>query len=256
MRNEQELKKILIDLGLTELQIRAYSAILKGNGIKISSLAKQIGVNRPNTYTLIEKLEELNLIYEENLVSGKVIYTQSFEKVIEALESKKKSFEGNINSAKTLKSFFDSLQNSSNSYLPKVRTFETKHSLNTIADDILSSSKGKEILLYSNQQTEKSFFSKAMHEKFVQTRIKNKTKIRVLAVDNKEGRDLKKSDKGLLRETKILPKNISFNSEIYIYDGKIAMIDVKDEVIGVIIENEELFNVHKQMFEMVWGITS
>jgi ribosomal protein S19 len=124
--------------------------------------------------------------------------------------------------------------------------------LDTIADDILTSSKGQDILLYSNQRTEKSFFSKAMHEKFVQTRIKNNTKIKVLVVDNKEGRELKKSDKGLLRETKILPKNISFNSEIYIYDGKIAMIDIKDEVIGVIIENEELFRVHRQMFEVVW----
>lgn len=252
MRNEQELKKILEDLGLTELQIRAYLAILKGNGLKISSLAKEIGVNRPNTYSLIEKLEDLNLIYEENLVNGKVIYVQPFENVIEALEIHKKNFEVSIDSAINLKSYFDSLQNTSSSYLPKVRTFETKYSLDTIADDILAGSKGKEILLYSNQQTERKFFSKKKHTKFVQTRIRNKTKIRVLAVDNKEGRELKKSDKGLLRETKILPKNISFNSEIYIYDGKIAMIDVKDEVIGVIIENEELYKVHKQMFELNW----
>jgi len=59
----------------------------------------------------------------------------------------------------------------------------------------------------------------------------------VLVVDNEEGRVLKERDPGNLRETRILPKHVSFTSEIYMYENKVTMIDVKDEAVGVIVEN-------------------
>lgn len=255
MKDEEKLKSILVDLGLTELQIRAYLVILKANGIKISTLAKQIAVNRPNTYTLIERLKEFELIHEENLVTGKIIYASDHHNIIEKLKQINKKFEKDIIQVQSLDSYFKLIKANSNNYLPKVRTFETKYSLDTIADDILSSSKGKEILLFSNQKIEKQFFSKKMHENFVKTRVKNKTNIRVLVIDNFDGTALRSHDKGLLRETRILPEEIEFSSEIYIYENKIAMIDIKEEVIGIIIENEELFNVHKQLFELIWSFS-
>ena len=65
---------------------------------------------------------------------------------------------------------------------------------------------------------------------------------------------LKKSDKKFLRETKILPESFTFNSEIYIYDNKICLIDLKKDIIGVIIESSELYNIHKQIFDMLWNV--
>ena len=248
-----ELNKVLEDLELTELQINCYFAILKSSGIKISSLAKQIAVNRPNTYTLVEKLKELDLVYEENLVNGKVIYAKPLKSIISALEAKKLKFEDNIALASSLAPIFESLQSSSNSFLPKIRTFDTKYSLDTIADDILSSSKNQEILLFSNQITEKLFFSKKMHEEFVGKRVKNNSPIRVLAVKNREGENLQREDHKYLRTTKLLPESMNFKSEIYLYNNKIAMIDIKESVIGIIIESEELYNFHKQSFELIWN---
>ena len=76
--------------------------------------------------------------------------------------------------------------------------------------------------------------------------------MRVLAVDNKKGRELQSLDKQVLRETRILPKDITFSTEMYIYDGKMAMLDFNQDVIGVIVESKPLVESQRSIFEALW----
>ena len=116
--------------------------------------------------------------------------------------------------------------------------------------DILGAS--GEILLWTNQEIETWFFTKKDHEDFVAERVKKGIKIRVLTVDNKQGRQLRSLDKEVLRETRILPKDITFSTEMYIYDGKMAMLDFNQDVIGVIVESKPLVSSQRSIFEALW----
>ena len=112
--------------------------------------------------------------------------------------------------------------------------------------------KTDEILLFTNQETEKKYFSRSLHTQFIKRRIAKKIPIKVLAVQNKEAELLLKSDKESLRETKLLPPSFTFFSEIYLFQNKIILIDVEEHIIGILLDSEELYNIHKQLFNFLW----
>jgi hypothetical protein len=197
----------------------------------------------------------MNLVVEENKVSGKVVYAKSYEPILEALNQKEAKVSSNKDTILSLATMFNSFASSGNNHGPKIRTYDTKHEFDSLLEDILAKTDStKEILLFTNQLTEQGFFGKKSHDEFIRKRIENHIKIKVLAVNNAEGLELQKSDSKSLRETKLLPDSFDFNSEIYIYDGKITMIDVKEDIIGVVIESEELFKIHTQIFNILFNI--
>jgi hypothetical protein len=134
---------------------------------------------------------------------------------------------------------------------PYVRVFEGMHGLLRIKQEILSTK--NEILLWTNQYSERHIFNERLHAVFIQERIRRGIPIRVLAVDNVEGRALLSADATSLRTTKLLPKGVSFSSEIYIFDQSVATIDYTSEIIGVISRNESMTTSQRQLFMMVWN---
>ena len=133
---------------------------------------------------------------------------------------------------------------------PKVRVFQGRKGLLDMQADILSAK--KEILLWSNQQTESRFFTETYHQKFIETRIKRNIFIKVLVVANPEALSLQSKDTISLRETHLLSKNISFSAETYIYDSKVAILDYKKDIIGILIESQEIAEIHRAMFLATW----
>lgn len=251
---DKKVKDVLESLGLTEIQSRFYLALLKRGGTAVSKVAKDLEINRTNSYNIVQKLKDLDLVWEENHVAGKVIHAKSYEQILSALDTQSKKINTYKDSIEKLIPIFTTFESDRASFAPKIKTFEGKSAITNMTEDILNSAKqSKEIYLLTNQQSERGFFTASKRQKFINTRVEKKIFIKVLAVDNKEGRDLIKEDKKLLRETKILPQSFNFHSEIYIYDGKVSMVDLKGDIIGVIIESEELFQVHRSLFESLWS---
>lgn len=253
----QKIKKVLREIGLTDIQADFYIFVLKSGGASVSKIAKSLSINRTNSYSILEKLKEFELIREENRPQGKIIFAKSYKTILNALNNKEQEIRKYKSSVNDLVPIFNTFISSKNTQGPKVRIFEGKKELNNLVDDILDNKfKKKEILLFTNQETETGIFSKRRHDEFIRKRIAKKIKIRVLAVNNEKGQDLKSNDKNNRRETRLLPDNFLFNSEIYIYENKISMLDLKNDIVGVIIESEELYNIHTQVFEVLWQYTA
>ena len=256
MEFDKEIKEILNKLGFTDLQSRIYLTILKSGGLTVTKLARSLGINRTNLYNILERLKVLDLIHEESRITGKVLYAKSYKQLLALLDQEDNQLQSHKVSIKSLIPLFNSFASDKNiSDQPKVMVFEGKAGLNNIIDEILNKDiKDKEILLFTNQEAIKGVFSRKRHDEFVKRRVNNKIKIKVLAVSNEEARKLKLLDKQNLRETKILPNSFNFNSEIYIYNGKVCMLDIKTDIIGVIIESQELCRIHTQFFNHLWEV--
>ncbi len=134
---------------------------------------------------------------------------------------------------------------------PRVKVYEGNTGLMRIWKDILSTN--SEILLWTNQHTENQFFTASNHDRFITERLTKKIPIRVLAVDNPEGRSLLPLDTVSLRKTKILPQKTTFTTEMYIYGSKIAVLDYDKDIIGVIIESKPFSTTQKAIFELTWN---
>ena len=67
--------------------------------------------------------------------------------------------------------------------------------------------------------------------------------------------DLKKKDKEDLRELRFLPDNFKLNTIMHIYSNKVTILTLnKEQLIGIIIENKEIAQMQKSIFEMMWGL--
>lgn len=55
-----------------------------------------------------------------------------------------------------------------------------------------------------------------------------------------------------LVEYRLLPETTDFNTMVYLYADKMAMIFLREQISGLVIESEELFKVFKFMFDSLW----
>jgi len=74
----------------------------------------------------------------------------------------------------------------------------------------------------------------------------------MIAPDTVGIRELVKTDKQNLRESRLLPKEkLDLAIEINIYDNKV-MLASWEEDLGIIIESEKIAQAQKQIFELAW----
>ncbi len=247
---EKILKDTLTQLGLTPKEIRFFLACFKIGPATVNEIAHEAKLQRSTAYIIAEDLLEKKLL-EENLHRyKKKVRTVDPGALIRILAAKQRILG---RQELELKEHLPELQalHQASEVRPKVKVFEGIHGLSAVEQDVLSA-KG-EILLWSNQETERTFFTPAYHEKFIEERKKRGIFIRVLAVDNDMGRELKRLDSQNMRETRLLPKNISFTSETYIYDNTIAILDHKKDIIGISIYSEPIVAAQKAIFELSWN---
>lgn len=236
-------------LGLNLKEIRFFEACFKIGPAVINEVAKEARLKRATAYLIAQDLIKKGLINEDFKEYGKKIFTVDPEKLKNILANKQRALRRKELEIEEKLPQLQALYQASE-IRPKVKVFEGNNGLLSVWKDILSSK--SEILLWTNQDTENLFFTDVLHEKFIQERVRKGLFIRVLAVNNQEGKKLISNEGTLLREVKLLPDEIKFSAETYIYDNKVAILDYTKDIIGVIIESVPVNQFQKVIFEMVW----
>ena len=240
----------LSSLDLSEKEKQFFLISLKLGPATVSQVAKASKLERSTAYLISESLISKGLLeHDSKLYRNKVIAVEPRQllRMISSKQRKLRRQEIELQeNLPGLQAFY-----STSGVRPKVRLYEGRNGLLNVWGDILSS-RG-EILLWTNQETEKRVFSLEDHNMFVQQRSMKKLPIRVLAVTNAKGQKLLKEDEGVLRSTKLLPKKVDFSAETYIYDNKVAILDYTTDIIGVIIQSEQIANAQKAIFELSWN---
>lgn len=246
---DRELTKSLTLLGLTPLQIRFFEASFRTGPATVPEIASVSKIRRSTAYVLAKELIAQGFLLEDHKDYSNKVSAIDPADVLRQIASKQRTFkrhELELEAAlPSLQAFYKSSE-----IRPNIRSFQGNSGLIQVWKDILSTS--GEILLWTNQQTENSFFGTSNHNKFITERIAKKIPIRVLATQSSESKDLQKLDSVSLRQTKILSKETTFSAETYIYDHKIAMLDYNKDIVGIIIESLPFSNFHKAIFESTW----
>jgi len=247
---EKTIKDALSDLGLTEKEVRFFLTNYQSGPTTINDIAKIARIQRSTAYLIAQSLITRGLILEDYKRYKKIIITVEPKTLLRMLLAKHRQI-GRHEQA--LQENMPELQavHQASAIRPKVRTYEGTQGLLAIWRDILSDS--QEVLLWTNQETENNVFSEKYHSLFIAERVKKKISMRVLAVDNKKGKQLIKQDIQQIRETKLLPKDVFFSAETYIYGNKVATLDYNKDIIGVIIESDQIVQSHRSVFEMTWN---
>lgn len=240
----------LTQLGCNEKHIMFYRASLELGTATLMEVAKKARLQRSTAYLIASELVDMGLINEDHKAYKKSFVAAEPDYLLQKLEAKHRRMN---RSAIALKEALPELRaaHQTSSIRPRVRTFEGSQGLIAVWKDILSGQ--QEILVWTNQETERHVFGQDTHDLFIKERVNKQIPIRVLAVNNVKAQVLLETDSQSLRQTKLLPANVAFTSETYIYGNKVAILDIGKDIFGVITENQQIAASQRAMFELAWS---
>lgn len=247
-----EIQVILKNFGLSEKEISVYLALVELGPSSVREISAKSKVNRGTSYDILKSLIVLGIVSYYNKETKQYFTAEPPEKLLSAIDQKKEDLDevrGNIaENLPLLKTLFEKQGGK-----PVVKFYEGSKGVRQIFEDVLaevSKLSHHEYYLYSSATPE---HRKNVYESmpdFSKKRIAKKISVKIISLG--EGGQLAGMD-----ERKQMPMSsgdLKATHEI-IYAGKIAhiSIDSNDEPVGVIIQNEEIYNMQKKIFEFNWS---
>jgi sugar-specific transcriptional regulator TrmB len=236
-------EQILKEYGLSDNEVKVYLASLSLGTSKVNEISKKGRMLRTTTYEVLKALVEQGLV--SYVIKSGVRYFEAADpgKLVSILEERKRG----------IKSIMPELQSlmASVTEKPAIEVYEGRAGLKTILDDIINS-KPEEILTLSSSkilETLTYYFPQ-----WIRRRVKAGIYARILQQEAMATKKLKRKDRAQLREIRFLPKEFKINTHIQIYGSKVAILTLrKDSLIGVIIENKDIAETQRSLFDVLWN---
>lgn len=241
---ENEILNILEEIGLSEKEARIYLALLELGQINVTRLADRAKINRVTTYHLLESLLNKGIvksIKKDNIQNFIAVEPKLLISLIKEKEGKLKSIlpelEAKINLA---------------GKKPYVELYEGKKGITSMLDIIIDNSK-EEILTYGNfNVVEKSIEYQSLHWR--KTRLSKNIMMRSIT-DRLEAEFLNDPKWKKLTRFKIMKDLNKTSTWTFISEDIVGILTAKKELTGVLIENEEIAESQRVIFESLWKTT-
>lgn len=237
---------LLKSLGFSDKSAKIYLALLNLGPSSVRKIAEFTGLNRGTVYDSLKELQEKELIRFYHEKTKQNFIAESPEKLKEYLFSQEKnlrSAQGELE--KTLPELLALYNKGGDRPIAK---YFSKDELKNILEDVLKTCESNEenlYRIYSAAGVREYLYDS--FQTFSDVRIAKNISVKVIALG--VGGELRGLD-----ERKWLPAENNKPTYIIIYPGKTAYIslDAKSEPVGVIIENQGIFETQKMIFENLW----
>ncbi len=240
------LTKILTDVGFSENQALVYLACLKLGTASIWDISIVSGVKRTTCYVVMGDL----------IAKGVASVSEKTKKSLYTVISPNDLFFNlKIKQNKLIESMHELNALTSRTHSkPRVRMFEGVGGVEQAYKLSLNLPEGGEILIYGTPEIYVNY--KNMVAEYLKLRVAKNIKVRAIIADTELGREVTKNDASILRETRVLPRDIyDQNTEINILpDSIIYVAHSEDEPFATVIENSTLAREEKNRFEILWNL--
>ncbi len=253
MTNSINEENILIQAGLSEEQALVYDTLLERGPQKASNLSDWTGVKRGLTYKVLEQLEIMGLV-EKKGGEGTVatFYPQHPSLLMHTLEGREKE----LALAKEMLTF--SLGTLSSKYnliagKPSVQFFEGAQAVERITRDYPNA--GEEIRqIIDIGHAMESIPSETKN--YQEERLKKKISKRMI-VTHSDRNKAYIAHPVALTTYKTIDAIDSLSVSIQVYGDKVSILELKKEnIIGLLIENVDIADSMKKIFDALWEKSS
>jgi len=246
-----QIQTILKNFGLNDKEIAVYLTLVELGPSPVRAVSAKAKVNRGTSYDILKELIKQGLVSFYDAKSHQYFAAEPPEKLLSALEDKQEHLEELKIQVKEslpeLKTLFEKQGGK-----PVMKMYEGATGIKMILEDLLeevSKLKNRSYYLYSSSTAEdrKSIYE-AMPD-FSKKRIAKKINVKIISLG--AGGQLAGLD-----ERKWMPvggQQPKSTHEI-IYAGKVAHIslDNAENPVGVVIQNQEIYETQKMIFEFTW----
>jgi HTH-type transcriptional regulator, sugar sensing transcriptional regulator len=248
------MRQILKQLNFSEKEIDVYLAALKLGSAPISQLAKSSGVKRPNAYFILEKMKEKGLVSLAKKKNKQIFIAEKPDKLLKLLEDQKDKLSEQQEEIKNILPKFEELTKKG-SAMPIFRYYEGEKGVWNIIGDLTNSGAseariivpGKIFDIFGKNRFMKNVILKRQ-QLGMEVNIITDCHSEVVKLYNEWLKNKQKH----FREYRFLPETLSIDTGVYIYANKAALIFLKEEISGLLIESEEMSKVFKFMFDSLW----
>jgi len=246
-------QQILQQIGLSEEQSLIYNALLERGYATARVLSEQSNVKRGMVYKTLEQLEALELVEKKDEPGSVSVF---FPKHPSALKELLIEREHNLNAEKkALGEAMGQLTSQFNlvSGKPNVLFYEGKEGLGQVVEDSLYAK--TEVYSYLDAENLEKYLHN-VNKRYMKKREKLNVRKKLLMVDTPFARSFASVPPQSVTEVKLIKLNVAnFATVMQIYDNKVSYLTLKpDTMIGAIIEDKHIYEMHKALFEHTWNL--
>jgi sugar-specific transcriptional regulator TrmB len=239
------LEKTLKKLGFTLREARIYLACLEIGPSSVQDIAKKARVKRPTAYLAINTLIDKGLMSRYELKRGQNFVAEDPTILQSQLDERESELAG-------IMPLLNAITNRKTDK-PAVRFYESREGLKAIYEDTLKQKKGSEILAYGSIEDMFKSLPEFLPD-YITRRVKTGIKVRAILKETSSAKKFLRAGKKEMREVRTLAERIfPTKIEINIYENKMAMYSFQNQS-GLIIEDEEIANTQKAIFEILWKV--
>lgn len=243
--------KKIQELGLSDKEAKVYLAMLELGEATAQQLAIKSGINRATTYVMLDTLQAKGFVSTVDKDKKTFFIVEDPFSVVKNLEEEQQDLESRMGKAKKLVPELQMIFNLSR-HKSKVRLFEGKDSLRIIQNEaaksktrefyeIVNINLAMKIWPMSDKDHRQPFYKKNFKEKMI------------IVYDAKEPvPQLPGFGKNIVR--RYLPEEkFPITANIGLYDNdKVSLISLKDNIVGVTIQNKEIHDTMRVLFMGLW----
>ena len=235
------------ELNTTDFTVLQY--LNKMGAMPVSSIAKRADINRTTVFSAIKRLKQKGLIYEvpkKGMSFFMVVDKENIkQQASQKLQAEKIKYQEILEFAEQL----DQEKNILN-IAPKVAFFEGESGIITLFQKTLTKNAHQSVFLTLDRIPEKTLHF--LKNDFIEEKKKKKVFSKVLIPQSDRAKTYSSLDTKDNRETRFVPSDTLFETEIIISGNSVALIDFKEGGIGVLIESKSLSHTLQSIFDLVW----
>jgi len=247
MKKIKQLEKTLTELGLSTNEASLYTSSLSLGATTVLKLSRSSGIRRTTVYNLIDSLKHKGLM-RENIVGFKKTYeVEHPEKLEGILDLRKSQLQKDM---PDFLSLFNKVGGSS-----VIKHYEGIESIKPIyLETINDVNSGDDYLVITNQAQWYGLDSKYF-QNYKEKRSKTGARVRMLFEESDIAREHKKYEKNFNEEIKFLPNESHINVDFVCTPKRVIIFQTIQPFNAIVIENEFVVEMYKNLFEVIWNKT-
>jgi len=242
--NKNQLIKTLSSFGLSNNEALVYVAGLTVGPSTILKLSKEASIKRTTVYSVVESLKQKGLMFIEQKGWKQYYVSENPEKLKSIVESKKEILKESLPGLLSLYNMHghDSL----------IKYYEGLESVKSAYESMIKDIKAhQDYCIISNANKWFELDNKYFME-FTKKRAKLNINIKILLQNNKEAKKYIERQQEFNSEVKLLPKEVNLNTNLVFIPKRAIIHQLVPPIIAVSVENPNIIQMYKEMFEVMW----
>lgn len=236
------LNRVLENYGLSTRESQVYIATLTLGTCPVQKISKLSNLPRSTCYEVLDSLKNKGLVSTFQKKQVRYFSAEDPHTLISLAEDKARMVEQALPQ-------FMALYATSKSR-PTVRFYEGKEVAKIVFREI--GQEAKENIGYSSADDILEYLSDELTA-FIKVRKEKKISTKIIMSDTPKARAMQTRDVGELREIRLAPSAYKHNTLVLVWNNKVAILILKEQLSAFIIESPELARFQRITFEMLWS---